>query len=269
MWRGTNHDGISREPGWLVTWPKDGPKELWRASIGTGFATVSVSQGRLFTGGNSNQTDTVYCLDSETGREVWKHSYACPVNIPQERFGPAATPTLDRDRVYTLSLEGHVFCFEAASGKILWSKQIAQELNARPPRWGFSGSPLAQGGLLILNVGSAGTALDKATGKVVWTSGRGPAGYASPVPFSNEGQPAVGIFAADALIALNPATGKELWRHAWKTDYGINVADPVFVGDKAFVASNYGKGCGLIQFHGSEAKLLRTNNNLHAHFSSP
>ena len=37
---------------------------------------------------------------------------------------------------------------------------------------GFAGSPLVQGDLLILNLGEAGTAVDKRSGKVVWSSGK-------------------------------------------------------------------------------------------------
>src|SRR5262245_32839423 len=97
-WRGPNHDGISREAGWSTAWPDEGPKELWRKAIGTGFATVSVSQGRLFTGGNSDETDTIFALDAENGREIWKHAYACRVNLSEERYGPAATPTVEGER---------------------------------------------------------------------------------------------------------------------------------------------------------------------------
>src|SRR5258706_12786974 len=76
-WRGPEHNGISRETGWSTTWPSEGPKQLWKASVGIGFSSVAVAQGRLFTLGNRNETDTVYAFDAETGKELWKHSYPC------------------------------------------------------------------------------------------------------------------------------------------------------------------------------------------------
>src|SRR5262249_39650023 len=119
------------------------------------------------------------------------------------------------------------------------------------------------------NLGSAGTAIEKASGRIVWTSGNAPAGYASPVAFNLDGQKRVAILGADALVCVNPADGKELWRQPWKTDYGLNFADPVISGDKAFISSNYGKGCGLVQFGGGEPRLVWQNHNLHAHFTTP
>src|SRR5437870_227186 len=57
-WRGPNRDGISTEPGFSTDWPKEGPKQLWKAEIGAGFSSVSISSGRLFALGNSNETDS-------------------------------------------------------------------------------------------------------------------------------------------------------------------------------------------------------------------
>src|SRR5438552_8350589 len=48
-WRGPDHNGISTEKAWSSSWPGDGPKHLWKASVGTGFSSVSVVKGRLFT----------------------------------------------------------------------------------------------------------------------------------------------------------------------------------------------------------------------------
>jgi hypothetical protein len=70
-WRGPNHDGISKESGWLSKWPEAGPKQLWKATLGTGFGTVSVSQGRVYSMGNQDQTDTIFCLNADTGSVLW------------------------------------------------------------------------------------------------------------------------------------------------------------------------------------------------------
>src|SRR5262245_39547181 len=97
--RGPNHNGISAESGWLDTWPQSGPRILWRANVGTGFCTVSVSGGRLYTIGNKDDTDSVRCLDAETGKSVWEHSYPAPVDANLLEGGRTATPTVAGDRV--------------------------------------------------------------------------------------------------------------------------------------------------------------------------
>lgn len=49
QWRGPNRDGISTETGLLKTWPASGPKVLWRAGSGEGYAGVAMTQGRVYT----------------------------------------------------------------------------------------------------------------------------------------------------------------------------------------------------------------------------
>src|SRR5947209_15514755 len=201
-WRGPSHNGISEEAGWTTAWPSEGPKQLWKASVGTGFSSVAVAHGRLFTLGNSAEIDTVFCLDAESGKEIWKHSYPCALEPIYHEGGPGSTPTADGERVYTMSKRGHLFCFDAATGKILWEKDLLGDLHVGRPRWGFAGSPLMEGNLVILNLGTAGTALDKATGKIVWTSGTNASGYATPVPYSVDGDRSVVIFSGKALFGV-------------------------------------------------------------------
>ena len=54
-WRGPDLNGISSETGWLAKWPDDGPKRLWKAKVGTGFSSVSVANGKVYTLGNSGR----------------------------------------------------------------------------------------------------------------------------------------------------------------------------------------------------------------------
>src|SRR5688572_28673507 len=67
-WRGPDLNGISHEKGWRATWPDEGPKHLWKASVGLGYSSVVVSQGRLFTMGNKADVDTVYAFDAASGK---------------------------------------------------------------------------------------------------------------------------------------------------------------------------------------------------------
>jgi len=74
-YRGANYDGISSETGWSATWPEEGPKVLWKYSLGTGFASMAVSDGKVYATGNIDDKDFLYCLDAATGKEIWKTSY--------------------------------------------------------------------------------------------------------------------------------------------------------------------------------------------------
>jgi outer membrane protein assembly factor BamB len=272
QWRGPRRDGISSETGWLTRWPGLGPKRLWTAQVGEGFSSVAVTGGRLYTMGNASGRDTVYCLAAGTGRPVWKYSYSCPAG---DHTGPRATPTVDGNRVYTLSREGQAFCLNASSGLLLWGKDLRRETGAETPRWGFASSPLVTGKLVIFNVGTAGTALDKVTGRPVWKSGAGIAGYASPVAYSAAGHRGVAIFTATGIAGVDPASGRRLWHHPWQTSYDVNAADPVFAGDTVFISSNYNRGCALLRLipSGGADRTVRPqvvweNRNMRNHFNS-
>ena len=183
-WRGPNHDGVSKEKGWSSKWPEAGPKVLWEASIGAGFASMAVSDGRVYAMGNINDMDILYCFEADTGKEIWKKSYSCPLFDRQHEGGPAATPAVDGDEVYTFSKNGDVVCFKAATGDIVWHKNIQKELSLEFPRWHFSSSPLVVENMIVLNAGTSGVALNKNDGSLIWQNGNGPSGYATAVPFN-------------------------------------------------------------------------------------
>ena len=265
-WRGPQRNGISSETGWTSNWGAAGPKQLWRAQVGEGYSSMTVAEGRLYTMGAKAGQDTVYCLDAATGKEIWAYSYACKEF--RDYSGPRATPTVDGNRVYTLSREAQAYCFDAASGKVIWSLDLRQAIRARVPGRGYAGSPLVHGKLVIYNVGRAGTALDKSSGKLAWQTGPTVGGFASPLPYTLGRQKGVAIFTAGYIVGLNPATGKQYWSHPWPTMYGVNAADPIFVGDKIFLSSSYNMGCTLLQVRNNKTSEVWRNRNMHNHINS-
>ena len=271
QWRGPNRDGISKETNWLTQWPVSGPKQLWQANVGTGCSAVAVSHGRLFAIGNTNDTDTVACCDAATGQVFWQYSYACPLEPRMFEGGPAATPTVDGERVYTLSRLGHLFCLETATGKVVWAKHLQNDLAGKMPDWGYTGSPLVLGSAVICDVGATGAAtvaFDKLTGNILWKSGNDAAGYGSLVPFTFNGRYCLAGFNAFGLVVREAATGKELARAAWKTSYDGNIATPIVAGDKIFVSSGYNKGGGVFQFTGTALTEIWKSTTMRNHFNS-
>lgn len=246
-WRGPGRNGISAEKGWNSNWPKDGPPILWKAVVGQGYSSVSVAKGRAYTAGNANGQDTVFCLDAKSGKEIWKHSY--PSELGDKFFdgGTTGTPTVEGDRVFTLSRWGDVFCFEAGTGKIVWSRNVAKDTGARVPSWGFGGSPTLHENMLLLNVGEAGMALEKATGKTIWQSSTKDAGYSTPLPVREKEEWLVLLGSEKSYLAVNLRTGKERWRMKWLTEYGVNAADPIPNSSQVFICSGYGKGAALLK----------------------
>jgi outer membrane protein assembly factor BamB len=218
--------------------------------------------------GNSKDQDTVFCIDAKNGQRIWAHSYPCDLDPRYYEGGTSGTPTVDGEKIYTFSRKGNVFCLDAATGKVVWQKNLAEELKLDIPEWGFASSPLVEGELIILNAGGAGTALNRTTGTVVWSSGKAGAGYSSAVPFSVGDKRFVTMFVARAAVAVNAENGQELWRHPWKTSYDLNAADPIVFGDKVFISSGYNHGCALLQFSGHNVSKLWENKNIRTQFNS-
>lgn len=266
-WRGPDYKGISAEKGWLAAWTGSGPKPRWRGAAGTGFSSFSVAGGRVFTMGNEAGTESVVAFDELTGKPLWKHSYPCPLDPNLYEGGPNATPTVDGDKVFTFSRQGQLFCLEAATGNVVWQRNLRQDTGAEEVEWGYSSSPLVQDRLLILNLGTAGTAVDKTTGKVVWSNGRGKGGYATPVPFEFNQRPFIALFGAKALSLLDPKTGKVAAGFPWETSYDINSADPIIAGQSIFISSGYNRGAALLNLASGKPALVWENKNMRNHFN--
>jgi outer membrane protein assembly factor BamB len=265
--RGPTHDGVSAERGWRSVWSADGPPVTWKAEVGLGFSSIVVANGRAATAGHADGKDMVFCFDAASGKELWKHSYDAELGDKFYEGGTTGTPTFEGDRLYWLSRWGELICFDAAGGKIVWQTNIQQGTGATNPTWGYTGAPLVQGELLVLNVGDAGAAVEKATGKLVWKSAAKDCGYSTPLPLIREGRKLAVISNTDSYVAVEVATGAEVWRQRWLTQYNVNAANPVISGDQMFISTGYGKGGGLFKLGATapeqvwKTKALRTQLN--------
>lgn len=264
-WRGPNFNGVSDEKI-QVPWPEGGPKTLWTANVGTGFSSLSVSQGRVYTLGNTNAEDTVWCLDAMTGREVWKHSYSARLDPQYYDGGPGSTPTVHEGQVFTVSKWGDVFCFDAAKGSVVWSEKL-WNYGIRSNRWGFAGSPVIYRDLVILNAGTSGVALERATGRMIWFNGTNVAGYATPQLFDSHGRgQQILIFGAKNLYAVDPMTGQERWRFPFETGYDVNNTDPIIQGNRILLSS-YNRGCTLLEIREKPEVIHEDKRALRSHLS--
>lgn len=158
---------------------------------------------------------------------------------------------------------------ERGHGQIGLAGDVAREARAQAPQWGFAGSPLVQGKAVPYNVGTAGTALDKNSGTVLWSSGPKVAGYASPVAYTTGKQRGVAFFVGWGIVALDPNNGRPFWQYPWPTSFDVNAADPVFSGDTVFISSNYGKGGALLRgISAGRPTLAWETREMRNHFNS-
>lgn len=252
--RGPNHDGRSAEN---ITWPKDGPRQVWKINVGIGHSAVSVVGDRAYTMGNANDTDTVFGIDVATGKILWTHSYPCAEKVGIKDYdGPFATPTVANGVVYTLSRKGDVFALDARDGKVKWARNIVKDDDVRLPAFGgLAGSPLILGDKLILNGSSGGMALDAKTGQTLWKSGMGAGGHATPVPLQIGQKTHLAIHSPRALTVVDAADGKQVWTTERRQPIGVNAPDPVVDGTKVFVTAGRGFGGALFDVTGATTPL--------------
>lgn len=264
-WRGPNHNGITAESDWNPQALNGEPRIKWKTDVGTGYSSVSVKGDRLFTMGNMDGRDSVICLDVNTGKEKWRHTYPCKRG---SYAGPRATPVLDGGLVYTISREAQVFCLGETDGKVKWSRELKKEMRVGIPRWGIAGSARIKDKIAFFNAGKAGVALNKATGETVWSNAPGTGGYSTPVLFTAGGKPAIALFGEKHALAVDAATGRKLWQHPWETRYDVNAADTVVSGNKVFISSGYGRGCALLDTTTGGPRVAWEHKQMRNHFST-
>jgi outer membrane protein assembly factor BamB len=175
QWRGPNRDATSNASQARRSWP-DQLTQQWRSPVGSGQSSPVVANGTAFVFSRENDMETARALDLRTGRTLWRHEYPAPYSVypgaASYGSGPKSTPVVHEGRLFTLGISGILTGFDARDGHIVWQQDFSGRFKATAPPFGTSMSPLVVGGLLIVHAGG------------------------------HEG---------GALIAFDPATGKEKW----------------------------------------------------------
>jgi outer membrane protein assembly factor BamB len=250
-WAGPKGDCTTDEKGLLKQWPDKGPPVLWRARVGTGSNHPSVAGDDLCFAQLDEDSlhETVRCLDANTGKEKWKHTYEVPpvYSVGWGELGVRATPTITDRYVYTVGTFGHGFCFERKTGKVVWKHDFREEspyLNGSLKdngnlEWkGFNGSLVPIGELFVMFYWQGGNpaipawaktevskkmqvfAYSAQTGKVIWKfeedcppGTRGPGlltGSGLPITFDKEA--CIVIHGNRQWKILRLSDGKQVWK---------------------------------------------------------
>ena len=215
--RGPNRDSVVRGVTIPTDWEKSPPKQLWRRSVGAGWSSVAVVDGRAFTQEQRGQNEAVVCRDAETGTELWSHEEPGRFLEALSSLGPRATPTFDNGRIYAQGAAGTLVCLDAATGAKIWSRDVLQDADGKMPDWGVSSSPLVSKGVVIVfaaghgKKGLLGYRAD--TGEPAWSQDVGVSSYSSPHPATFGGREQVLFIGDQGLHAIDPASGSVLWEY--------------------------------------------------------
>ena len=273
-WRGVKYDGKSASAGIKTDW-SNGLKKLWQVDYlchGSSSATWSspVIQGnRLIIMGRIDSDDYVFCLNAESGELIWKGSYKAEA-VSSHGEGSRATPFIDSLNVYTFGRSGDLVCWNLENGKLIW-KQNVKEVGGKEPDWGFSTTPLVYNNEVIVQGGGDAliVAYDKLSGKLVWKSMNGEAGYAAAIPIAIGSETELLVYHGKGLSLVNPVDGKEFWRASWETSYFVNATTPVIDNDMVFHTSGYGMGGQTLKVTKDGYKVLWNSKVIAAQHSDP
>lgn len=266
-WLGPNGDGTSSES----EWKSEISDPIWKSKVGVGFSAVSVANGKLYTMGHDGKktggNETVYCLDSKTGKAIWEHSYPAPLIDYLHEGGPCSTPTVDETTVYAISKHGLLHAYQVKDGQIIWKKDMMKIAGMkRPPEWGFAASPYVLGEQLIIEAGAT-YSLNKKTGEVIWKSKTYRPAYGTPIHFQPGGQSIIATLKTDGLVLLDSQNGKTLAFEKWETSYRTNASTPIVRGNKIFISTGYQRGCALFQWKKGKLQKLYENKVLSTHMN--
>jgi outer membrane protein assembly factor BamB len=181
---GPNHNGVSTETGFNTDWSQQTPQVLWRQSLGSGFGSAAVSQGKVYVLDRiDSERDVFRCFDIHSGQELWQYTYEDPGRFSFN--GSRATPTIRGDKAFCVGPMGTVHCFDLIDRKPVWSRDFRKDFDAELPTWAFSQSPVIYRDLVIvapqcMRAGVVAYHCD--TGRIIWKTPRlcEEAGYVSP-----------------------------------------------------------------------------------------
>ncbi len=259
---GPDRNSKFKDTGLLKAWPEGGPPLAWTGTgIGKGYASAAVVGDTIYLPGMlEDNTGYVFALDL-TGKEKWRAPYG-PESQDSQAKGPRGTIAVDGDRLYVSSGIGALYCLSAVDGKQIWMVDVKKEFQGQATMWDLSESPLVDGNLVFATPGGPDAtvvALDKMTGKTVWTSNANsePPSYCSAVIFPFGDRKLLTTMTADSVIGIDAKDGTFLWSHPKVTKFGIHAVTPVREGNLIYYTAGYGSGGGALEVSPDGSKVTQ------------
>ena len=272
---GPERNGRYTGPPLNTDWPSGAPSELWRSSIGEGFAGPIVVGDRLILFHRVDGQEVVEARDAMSGRLIWRHAYRTTY---RDDFGfdegPRAAPVVVDGRVFTFGAQGQLHAVSLETGDLLWSVDTKTRFQFRKGFFGAAGSPLVEGRYVMANIGGTNAgivAFDAESGTVLWTATSDGASYSSAVAADFGGVRHAVFFTRNSLVGLDPASGHVRFERRWRSRLrsSVNAATPLVDDDVVFVSATYGTGAAALRVNGTELEELWSSDEVMSnHYST-
>ena len=188
QFRGPHFNGSPSEKNLPSKWSQT-ENVAWVTDLpGASAATPIVWGDHVFVSTTDANTKTLkaMCLDRKTGKVLWSHEISKGINRDSRSNFSAPTPATDGKHVVFFFGNGELITYDFA-GKKIWGRNIQKDYGGFHFGWTFSTSPVLFDGKLYLQV------------------------LQRDVPVRQEESD--GKNHDSFILAMDPATGKELFRH--------------------------------------------------------
>ena len=182
---------------------------LWRKRLRGGSISAPTVRGNtvyVFNSRSDGSVGEVVAIHLRGGAYRWRQ------DTPGDVWS-RASPSTDGTLVYVPVGFGRVVALDALSGALVWDQQLVDRLDG----YQMTNAPLGDGRLFVSS-GDTLRALDVTTGAVLWErqmadlAGRITLGRFVYVVLYGEGDGGT-LNGPDRLVALDPATGADVWTH--------------------------------------------------------
>lgn len=253
--RGNDGNGLSLGAQLPTSW-SDSENVVWKTPIhDRGWSSPVVEGGEVWltTATEDGLKMFVVCVDLATGeikhdKLLFENTEVQPdYHVTNSYASP--TPVLDGEHVFVTFGAYGTACLERASCAVLWQRR---DLPCNHYR-GAGSSPILYENLLIFNMDGFdyqyAVALDRQTGQTVWRADRDIdygsddgdvyKAFSTPIVIDVNGQPQLISLASMACLALDPKTGKEIWRVRYAEH--STTTRPLFDGKRIFFSTGFSK----------------------------
>ncbi len=192
-WRGPNQNGSAEESNLPAKFSKTEHVKWAVALPGLSASVPVVWGGKVFLTApiEADKQLVGLCYDAATGKELWRKVISDNSDLQWDNKSNLASPsaTTDGERVVFLFANAVAACFDL-SGKQLWKRDFKETHGAFGTQWTYGSSPLLDNGKLYIQV------LQRD----------------APFEFQGFAKGTPGKDMRSYILALDPATGKDLWK---------------------------------------------------------
>jgi outer membrane protein assembly factor BamB len=198
----------------------------WHSSDVTKLLIADAVTAKAYT-----YTDTILCLDTVTGKEIWRKEFPGNAETRMD-WGVSSTPAVSGDKCYVAGNAG-LYCVSVKDGAVVWQTKLKSRTHS---------SPLVWNGAVFILLNEGLTAYSAQNGQMLWSQPAVAGNCSSPAAWSNGGNDGLlvntGRQSGNTTYCVERDTGKVLWRSGFSESYEEAYATPITVGDMMVICGH-------------------------------